>query len=134
MSIGRIDHIAITVEDVDTSTDFYVRVLGARVALEHMRAGKIAIRKIVMGETVFNLHQRDNDFELIASRPTPGAADICLRWLGSIESAAAKLTEAGIAIVDGPSPRRTSDGDAAQSVYFHDPDGNLIELMAADAP
>jgi catechol 2,3-dioxygenase-like lactoylglutathione lyase family enzyme len=133
MPIGRVDHIALTVEDVERASAFYVRVLGARVAHDHMRDGKIGIRNIVMGETVFNLHQRDNDFELIASRPTPGAADICLRWLGSIDEAAAQLAAAGVHIVEGPTPRRNSDGEPAQSIYFHDPDGNLLELMARNA-
>jgi len=38
-----------------------------------------------------------------------------------------------VRIVEGPVPRRNADGEAAQSVYFHDPDGNLLELMARDA-
>jgi catechol 2,3-dioxygenase-like lactoylglutathione lyase family enzyme len=131
--IGRIDHIALTVEDVERASAFYIRVLGARVAQDHMRNGRIGVRNIVLGEAVFNLHQRDNDFELIASRPTPGSADLCLRWLGSIDEAAAQLAAAGVRIVEGPVPRRNSDGEVTQSVYFHDPDGNLLELMARDA-
>jgi catechol 2,3-dioxygenase-like lactoylglutathione lyase family enzyme len=61
-----------------------------------------------------------------------GGADICLRWSGTVESAAELLHQHGIAIIDGPSPRRTADGLPALSVYFRDPDGNLLELMAAD--
>jgi catechol 2,3-dioxygenase-like lactoylglutathione lyase family enzyme len=70
--------------------------------------------------------------ELVANRPTVGGADICLRWSGSIESAAELLRQHAVAIVDGPSRRRTVDGLASHSVYFRDPDGNLLELMAAD--
>jgi catechol 2,3-dioxygenase-like lactoylglutathione lyase family enzyme len=68
----------------------------------------------------------------LRSIPTVGGADICLRWSGDAESAVELLRQYGILIVDGPSPRRTADGLPAHSVYFRDPDGNLVELMAAD--
>lgn len=132
MEIAFIDHVAITVRDVERSSRFYVDVLGAETPVTHLRNGKVGIRKVVMGGAVFNLHQADNDFELIASHPSVGAADICLRWTGTIDSAAERLKAHNVPIVDGPSPRRTNDGLPSQSVYFHDPDGNLIELMAAD--
>ena len=70
--------------------------------------------------------------QLVARRPTVGGADLCLRWSGSIESAADLLREHGVPIIDGPSRRRTADGLPALSIYFRDPDGNLLELMAAD--
>jgi catechol 2,3-dioxygenase-like lactoylglutathione lyase family enzyme len=60
--------------------------------------------------------------------PTGGGADLCLRWSGSIESAAELLREHGLPIIDG----RPADGLPALSIYFRDPDGNLLELMAAD--
>jgi|GEM_PF-4492682 len=56
MPIGRIDHIALTVEDMERAAAFYVRVLGAQVAQDHMRNGRIGVRNIVVGEAVFNLH------------------------------------------------------------------------------
>jgi hypothetical protein len=49
-----------------------------------------------------------------------------------IDSAADLLREHGIPIIDGPSRRRTADGLPALSIYFRNPDGNLLELMAAD--
>jgi catechol 2,3-dioxygenase-like lactoylglutathione lyase family enzyme len=61
-----------------------------------------------------------------------GGADICLRWSGTIESAEDLLREHGIAVIDGPSGRWTADGHKSLSIYFRDPDGNLLELMAAD--
>jgi catechol 2,3-dioxygenase-like lactoylglutathione lyase family enzyme len=130
--IGGIDHVAVTVRDVEAMSRFYVELLGAKVARDHLRDGRPAIRKLVLGDAVLNLHQCDNDVDLIAGRPTPGAADVCLRWGGSPESAAARLTQAGVPIVAGPSPRTNSAGQPSQSVYFRDPDGNLIELMALD--
>jgi len=130
--IGGIDHVAVTVRDVEAMSRFYVELLGARIARDHLRDGRPAIRKLVLGDAVLNLHQCDNDVDLIAGRPTPGAADVCLRWGGSAEAAAARLTQAGVAIVEGPSARTNSAGQPSHSVYFRDPDGNLVELMALD--
>jgi catechol 2,3-dioxygenase-like lactoylglutathione lyase family enzyme len=81
---------------------------------------------------LLSIHQAGNGLALVAKHPAVGGADICLRWSGGIDSAVALLRRHGIPIVDGPSPRLTADGMAAHSVYFRDPDGNLLELMAAD--
>jgi catechol 2,3-dioxygenase-like lactoylglutathione lyase family enzyme len=80
---------------------------------------------------VLSIHQAGNGLGLVAKRPTIGGADFCWRWDGKIDSALALLTEHGIDVIDGPSPRRTADGLPSDSVYFRDPDGNLLELMAA---
>jgi catechol 2,3-dioxygenase-like lactoylglutathione lyase family enzyme len=76
--------------------------------------------------------QAGNGLELVARDPMVGSADICPRWSGGIETAVTLLREHGIPVVDGPSRRRTVDGLPAHSIYFRDPDGNLLELMAAD--
>ena len=85
-----------------------------------------------MGGAQFSIHQAGNGVCLVARDATVGAADICLRWGGSIESVVTLLREHGIEIIEGPTPRRTADGLPSQSVFFRDPDGNLLELMAAD--
>jgi catechol 2,3-dioxygenase-like lactoylglutathione lyase family enzyme len=81
---------------------------------------------------LLSIHQAGNGLELVARRPAVGGADICLRWSGHIDSAADLLRAHGIPIIDGPSPRCTADGLRALSIYFRDPDGNLLELMAVD--
>jgi catechol 2,3-dioxygenase-like lactoylglutathione lyase family enzyme len=88
------------------------------------------VRQIALGNTVSSIYQAGNGLELVARHPTTGAADICWRWNGSIESALALLTGHGIEVIEGPTPRRTADGLSSVSVYFRDPDGNLLELMA----
>lgn len=65
-----------------------------------------------------------------AQVPTPGSADLCFRWNGSIESAIAMLRSADVEIIEGPVPRPASTGAMGQSIYCFDPDGNLIELLA----
>lgn len=128
-----IDHVAITVADLEATYAFYHRLFGAEIQANHQWNGKLAIRKFAIGGAMLSVHQAGNGVELVAARPTPGSVDICFRWRGAIEGAIDLLKTHDIAIIDGPSPRKTSEGRPAQSVYFRDPDGNLVELMAADA-
>ncbi len=128
-----IDHVAITVADVERTTAFYDQLFGTEVINEYAPGGRPAVRVVLLGGMArLSLHQLGNGVELVAARPTPGSADICFRWGGSITGASEHLSAQGVTVVDGPSPRRTADGLPAHSVYFRDPDGNLIELMAAD--
>ena len=67
-----------------------------------------------------------------ARLPTPGSAVLCFRGGGDIADAIHRLEQAGVPLREGPVPRPASDDRRAQSVYFVDPDGNLIELLAVN--
>jgi len=125
------DHVAITVADLDATCRFYERVLGARVEADYKVDSRTIVRRVRVGHALLNVHQQGNGVDLVARRPTPGSADLCFRWGGGIESALARLEEAGVAVREGPVPRVASDEMSAQSIYFVDPDGNLIELLAS---
>jgi catechol 2,3-dioxygenase-like lactoylglutathione lyase family enzyme len=127
-----IDHVAITVCDLEATCVFYDKLFGARTHLDHAPHGKSLVRQIALGGALLSVHQAGNGVELVATRPTIGSADICLRWSGDIDSAIALLREHGIPIISGPSRRRTADGLPAHSIYFRDLDDNLLELMATD--
>jgi catechol 2,3-dioxygenase-like lactoylglutathione lyase family enzyme len=128
-----IDHVAITVADVDATTQFYDRLFGTEVPFDHAPDGKTLVRTVIIGGAVrLNVHQLGNGIDLVADKPTPGSVDICFRISGTIEEAATLLERNGVEIIDGPSPRIDNEGNQAQSVYFKDPDGNLVELMAND--
>ena len=132
-SLLAIDHVAITVADVEQTWRFYDRLFGTEIINEYAPSGKPFVRVFILGGGArLSVHQLGNGVDLVAAKPTPGSADICFRWGSSIKEAIAHLGNHGLRIVDGPSPRRTADGLPAHSVYFRDPDGNLIELMAAD--
>ena len=89
------------------------------------------MRTVIVGGGVrLNVHQQGNGIDLVAALPTPGSVDICFRFGGTIKEAEALLTDNDIEIIEGPSPRIDNEGNQAQSVYFKDPDGNLVELMA----
>ena len=128
-----IDHVAITVADSERSTRFYDRLFGAEVPFDHAPDGRTLVRTVIIGGGVrLNIHQQGNGIDLVAAKPTPGSVDICFRFGGTIDEAEDLLKRNDIEIVDGPSPRIDNEGNRAQSVYFHDPDGNLVELMATD--
>lgn len=127
-----IDHVAITVADLDATCRWYGELFGARTVAERTAGGKVLVRQIALGGALLSVHQSGNGMELVARRPTVGAADICFRWSGDVTGAETFLRERRVEIVEGPTPRRTADGLPSQSVYFRDPDGNLLELMAAD--
>jgi catechol 2,3-dioxygenase-like lactoylglutathione lyase family enzyme len=131
--LTMIDHVAITVADIDTTARFYTRLFGAEVLRDHMVDGRNIIRALRIGGGVqLSIHQLGNGVDLVAARPTPGSVDICFRIERPIEAAIKLLEGHGVEIVDGPSPRTDNEGRPSTSVYFRDPDGNLVELMATD--
>jgi catechol 2,3-dioxygenase-like lactoylglutathione lyase family enzyme len=127
-----IDHVAFAAHDLEATCAFYDRLFGARTHLDYAPEGRSLVRQIALGGALLGIHQAGNGLDLVATQPTVGGADICLRWSGTSETAVEFLRRHGIAIVEGPSRRRTADGLPALSVYFRDPDANLLELMAAD--
>jgi catechol 2,3-dioxygenase-like lactoylglutathione lyase family enzyme len=130
MELLAIDHIAITARDLQASHDFYDRLFGARLHHEHAPAGRVLVRQIALGPVVLSLHQEGNGLtQLVPRRVTPGSADFCLRAAGRHEDWAAHLTARGATLIGPPAPRRTALGEPAASLYFNDPDGNLVEVM-----
>jgi len=127
-----IDHVAFAARDLETTCAFYDKLFGVRVHFDYAPDGKSLVRQIALGGALLSIHQAGNGLELVARHPMVGGADICLHWSGDIDSAADLLRAHAIPIVDGPSPRCTADGLKALSIYFRDPDGNLLELMAAN--
>lgn len=120
--IERLDHLVLTVADVDATCAFYARVLGMEV--QTFGAGRKALR---FGQQKINLHQKGNEFEPKAQAPTPGSGDICLIAATPLDQVIAHLKETGVAIESGPVDRTGATGPI-RSVYFRDPDNNLIEV------
>jgi catechol 2,3-dioxygenase-like lactoylglutathione lyase family enzyme len=133
LSIRGLDHVAITVRDVEATLAFYRDVLDARPLFEDLwRAGRIPVVLLELGGARLSVHPATALAAPHAQVPTPGSADLCFRWNGPIDAAAARLRRAGIAIVEGPVPRPAADGTPGRSVYFRDPDGNLLELLGTE--
>lgn len=124
--VDRLDHIVLTVADIEATCAFYQRALGMRV--ERFGAGRIALH---FGRQKINLHAAGSEFKPHARVPTKGSADLCLVTEGSLEAAVAHLTECGVQIEVGPVVRSGAIGPIT-SIYFRDPDGNLLELSRYD--
>jgi catechol 2,3-dioxygenase-like lactoylglutathione lyase family enzyme len=125
--ITRIDHFVLTVRDLETTLLFYERVLGFT---RELRPGAPASLKF--GGQKINVHESARPFEPKAARPTPGSADFCLITAQAIEAVIARLERCGVAVELGPVPRVGGAGPMI-SVYFRDPDGNLLEVARYDA-
>lgn len=120
--IEGIDHIVFTVADLLATCSFYERVLGMKV--ETFGEGRKAL---TFGTQKINLHQYGNEFEPKAKAPTPGCQDICLITHVPLARMMNHLASCAIEIEEGPI-KRTGALGAINSIYFRDPDGNLIEV------
>ncbi|MBB6486430.1 VOC family protein [Rhizobium lusitanum] len=120
--IDHLDHLVLTVESIDASCDFYARVLG--MGVETFGGGRKAL---TFGNQKINLHRAGHEFEPKADRPTPGSADLCFISHTPLDDVVAHLETEGVAIAEGP-VRRTGATGPILSVYFRDPDNNLIEV------
>jgi catechol 2,3-dioxygenase-like lactoylglutathione lyase family enzyme len=122
MRIDRLDHLVLTVADIDATVDFYTRVLGMEAVT--FGAGRTAL---AFGQSKINLHRAGHEFEPKAHRPTPGSADLCLITTDSLDGVVEDLVRHDVPIEEGPVERTGATGPIL-SVYFRDPDRNLIEV------
>ena len=126
MLIDRIDHLVLTVADIGQTVDFYVRVLGMEPVT--FGGGRRALR---FGCHKLNLHQAGRELEPKARRPTPGSADLCLVTTTPLDRVVDHLRAQGVPVEEGPVARTGATGPIT-SVYFRDPDGNLVEVSTYD--
>lgn len=124
--IDRIDHIVLTVSSLEATLSFYERALGFT---REIRAGLPAALKF--GRQKINVHEVDHTFEPKAASPKPGAADFCLITRRPVTEVLQRLKDCGVDVELGPVPRIGAEG-AMTSVYFRDPDGNLLEIGKYD--
>jgi catechol 2,3-dioxygenase-like lactoylglutathione lyase family enzyme len=122
--IRSLDHLVLTVADIDATVRFY-ESLGMR--RETFGAGRIALR---FGDQKLNLHRAGAELAPHAARPTCGSADLCFLVEDSLEEVAESLARADVPVELGP-VARTGATSALNSLYVRDPDGNLVELSQA---
>ncbi|MGD0962138.1 MAG: VOC family protein [Methylomonas sp.] len=122
MKIDSLDHLVLTVKDIDASVFFYSKALGMEVVTfgGNRKSLSFGVQKI-------NLHQYGQEFEPKAQRPTPGSADICFLTSVPLADVLNHLTECEVTIIEGPVQRTGATGPIL-SIYFRDPDMNLIEV------
>lgn len=130
ISIGFIDHVAVTARDLKEASEFYCRVLEAKIVHDFIVEGELLAQQFRIDGAMLNIHQSGHKHPLVAAKPTPGAVDLCFRWSAPIATAVEHLRQHGVEIIEGPAPRYASDGKEGMSVYFRDPDGNLLEFLS----
>ena len=122
MKIDGLDHLVLTVADLNATCDFYERALGMhRIAFGE---GRLAL---AFGTQKINLHLAGHEFEPKARVATPGSADLCFLTTVPLEEVVAHLAACAVTIEEGPIQRTGAQGPI-QSVYVRDPDGNLVEI------
>ena len=122
MKIDAIDHLVLTVADIDATCAFYERVLG----MQTITFGE-GRKALTFGAQKLNLHQRGHEFAPKADKPTPGAIDVCFITEVPVVEVITHLQSCGVAVLEGPVKRTGAHGPIL-SVYFRDPDRNLIEV------
>jgi catechol 2,3-dioxygenase-like lactoylglutathione lyase family enzyme len=122
MLISHLDHLVLTVADIEETCSFYMENLGMTVITFGDNRTALGF-----GEQKINLHPAQSPLRPHAKNPAPGSADICLITKLPLASVIAHLQGNGVAIELGPVARTGAVG-AMESIYFRDPDGNLIEI------
>ncbi|MGF1514594.1 MAG: VOC family protein [Elainellaceae cyanobacterium] len=124
MKIDSLDHLVLTVKDIDATARFYSTVLGMKTVT--FAAGRMAL---LFGIQKINLHQCGKEFEPKAQQPTPGSADLCFLTSVPLSEIVPHLAKSGVHVIEGPVQRTGATGPII-SVYFRDPDMNLIEVSS----
>ena len=122
MKISRIDHIVLTVKNIESTVKFYELVM--EMVKETFGAGRIALK---FGNQKINLHEFGKEVEPKANLPTPSSEDLCFITEIDLEEAMSHVISKGVEVIEGPI-KRTGDTGSIVSFYFRDPDGNLIEV------
>jgi catechol 2,3-dioxygenase-like lactoylglutathione lyase family enzyme len=125
--IKSIDHIVLTITDLDKTIYFYCNVLGMK--LEEFKLGPNAIvRKCLkFGNQKINLHENNNLIKPGAKIAKPGTGDICFISDKNILEWEKIFISYKINIEHGPITQIGASGNL-YSIYIRDPDENLIEI------
>ena len=122
MEISHLDHLVLTVKDLQVTVDFYQRVLGMKPI--EFGEGRLTLS---FGTQKINLHLSGSEFEPKARHVQVGSADLCFITNTPMIEVIAHIKANGIEIEEGPVQRTGATGKIV-SVYVRDPDGNLIEV------
>ena len=122
MKIDRLDHLVLTVSNIEVTCKFYSTVLGLEIV--SFGSGR---RAMAFGSQKINLHEAGREYLPHAQHPTPGSADLCFISSILLSSVLDHLRACAVPILEGP-VERTGAAGKIRSVYIRDPDQNLIEI------
>jgi len=121
ITVDSLDHLVLTVANIDISVDFYTEVLGMEVCSVDGRKG------LCFGEQMIKLQQRGHEAAIKAAHPTAGSGDICFITSIPLDEVVLQLKEQRVHIEEGPVERNGAMGKM-RSIYVRDPDKNLVEI------
>jgi catechol 2,3-dioxygenase-like lactoylglutathione lyase family enzyme len=124
--ITALDHLVLTVADMDRTVTFYVSVLGMQAERFTPADGSSRVA-LIFGAQKINLHQAGAEFSPHAANVQTGSADLCFLSDTPLEKWQEHIAAQSITIEEGP-VRRTGAQGPILSIYLRDPDGNLIEI------
>jgi catechol 2,3-dioxygenase-like lactoylglutathione lyase family enzyme len=125
--VERLDHLVLTVASIERTVAFYETVLGMTAIRFGPDGNRVALR---FGDQKINLHEVGRELDLRAARATAGSGDLCF-IVRNFDDVVGHLAASGVEIIEGPDQRSGALGPI-QSIYFRDPDGNLIEVSTYD--
>lgn len=122
ITIDRLDHLVLTVKNIEKTCNFYSQVLGMKVVTfgDNRQALSFGNQKI-------NLHEVGKEFEPKAGKPTAGSGDLCFITQTPLPEVVKHLENCQVEIIEGI-VKRTGATGIIESVYFRDLDLNLIEV------
>jgi len=119
--MNSLDHLVLTVANIDITVDFYTEVLGMEsITVDGRKA-------LAIGEQMIKLQQRGHEAKIKAAHPTPGSGDICFITSTPLDEVIRHLSEQKVRIEEGPVERNGAMGKM-RSIYVRDPDKNLVEI------
>ncbi len=126
ITVQSLDHLVLSVADIDATLAFYTRALGMNAEKFHPADGSTR-HALKFGAQKINLHDAAAPFAPHAARPAPGTADLCFLSEVALEDWQTHFARHDVSIEQGPVARTGATG-AILSLYVRDPDGNLIEI------
>jgi catechol 2,3-dioxygenase-like lactoylglutathione lyase family enzyme len=121
ITVNSLDHLVLTVANMDISVDFYTEVLGMEMLTVDGR------KALAFGEQMIKLQQRGHEATRKSAHPTPGSGDICFITSTPLDEVIRQLKEQKVHIEEGPIERNGAMGKM-RSIYVRDPDKNLVEI------
>ena len=124
-----LDHIVLTVKDLDAAVRFYEEVLGMKhSSFTSPSSPDVQRHALNFGSQKINLHVSGKEFEPKAATVQPGSADLCFLVEESVDEVVKRLVEKDVHLLEGGGVvERTGARGKLRSVYVRDPDGNLVE-------
>lgn len=129
--VKSLDHIVLTVSDINTTVDWYTAHLGMKhESFTSPKDPSVTRHSLLFGSQKINLHKSGAEFEPKAAYVMPGSGDLCFLSETSVDDVLRALQGKGVEVLEGGEvvDRKGARG-MLRSVYIRDPDGNLVECV-----